>query len=418
MKHKFQSPSHHTLRCIISSVVLAAFTFYNAHAQELNLRIDSVVHHYLDKGLIPGAVVQIKQSGQILFSKAFGYAQTHQGKGERLQVPRKLTHGHLFDIASLTKVVGTTTAMMLLVDRGQVKLEDPVSKYISGFSVPSKSSITIKQLLQHTSGMYEWYPMYYRASDRQEVYELINALPIPYPVGTKRRYSDLGFTVLGEIIEKVSGLPLELFLEQQIFHPLSMHHTVYLPNQKNKRFEIAATSTGNPFERRMVYDPALGYQFSEVKPDSWNSWRDYVLVGEVNDGNAWYAGKGVSGAAGLFSTAHDLQKLVDMLLAGGKAGHKTFLSSQVIQTFLTKDEFDNGLGWMMDSASSFMNGVPAGSYGHTGFTGTSIVVVPEKQLSVIILINRQHTGLIDGKNYFNVNPLRQSILDLCLKSTR
>ena len=120
-----------------------------------------------------------------------------------------MTIDYLFDIASLTKVIGTTTSIMLLVDKGLLKIEDPVCKYIKAFNTPDKKEITIRHLLTHTAGLYEWYPLYYRASNKKESYKLIGELPLMFPVGAQRRYSDLGFVILGEIIEIVSGLPLE-----------------------------------------------------------------------------------------------------------------------------------------------------------------------------------------------------------------
>lgn len=168
-------------------------------------------------------------------------------------------------------------------------------------------------------------------------------------------------------------------------------------------------------KKRMVHDPSLGFQFPEIDPDSWNSWRTTVLAGQVNDGNAWYAGRGVSGAAGLFSTADDLSKFLNMLISGGSGPDGIFLSRKTLDEFLKKDKFLNGLGWVMDPESSFMRGAPEGSFGHTGFTGTSVVVVPSSQLAVIILSNRQHTGLKDDLTYSNINPLRQAIFELALK---
>jgi len=161
----------------------------------------------------------------------------------------------------------------------------------------------------------------------------------------------------------------------------------------------------------MVYDTTLGFRPKEIDPTQWNGWRTYTLRGEVNDGNAWYANGGISGAAGLFSTASDLQKLVDMLMNKGRVGAVQFISEKTIETFLTKDKFNNGLGWMMDSTNSFMKNVPAGSFGHTGFTGTSIVVIPQSGLSIILLINRQNIGLLNNKEYYNVGPIRQQVLE-------
>jgi CubicO group peptidase (beta-lactamase class C family) len=372
-------------------------------------QIDSILQSQVIDSKIPGAVIQVKKDGEVIYKQAYGYAQKFNYAHEPLAVPEKMTTDDMFDLASLTKVVGTTTSIMLLVDRGLVNINDPVGKYIKAFAAPDKAAITIRHLLTHTAGLYEWYPMYYRAANKKETFKLIGELPLAFPVGAQRKYSDLGFTILGEIVEVVSGLPLDQFEEQNIFIPLGMKNTMYNPLTKGRQYKIAATSFGNPYEYRMVHDPALGFQFKEIKPDQWNGWRHYILKGEVNDGNAWYAEGGVAGAAGIFSTVDDLQKLVDMLMNKGKAGNQQFISENTINTFLTKDKFSNGLGWMMDPASSFMKDGPEGTFGHTGFTGTSITVVPAQNLSIILLINRQQMGLIGGKDYYNVNAIRAQV---------
>ena len=383
--------------------------------QSFNHQIDSVTNKFVDRGDIAGAVIQITHRGQVIHSGSYGYAQIFNSPGIRMTPPEKMTEMHHFDIASLTKVVGTTTGVMLLYEKGLIGIDDPVSKYIPEFKGAEKNKVTIRNLLQHTAGLYEWYPMYYKAKNRKEVYELINNLPLPYAVGEKRRYSDLGFTLLGQLIERVGRMPLEDFLQKNVFGPLGMKDTFFLPPGSNIPLLVAATSIGNPYERRMVHDPALGFQFSEIDPDSWNSWRTSVLAGQVNDGNAWYAGRGISGAAGIFSTAGDLRKFLDMLISGGYGPDGKFLSSKILDEFLKKDRFLNGLGWVMDPESSFMRGAPEGTFGHTGFTGTSLVVIPSSQLALIILTNRQQTGLKDGLTYSNINPLRQAIFELCLK---
>jgi CubicO group peptidase (beta-lactamase class C family) len=194
-----------------------------------------------------------------------------------------------------------------------------------------------------------------------------------------------------------------------------MNNTTYNPLKTGSYKKIAATSAGNPYEKRMVYDSTLGFTIKEIDPSDWNGWRTYLLKGEVNDGNAWYANNGISGAAGLFSTASDLQKLVDMLIRRGKIGSKQYISEGAIETFLSKDNFNNGLGWMMDPANSFMKNAPEGSFGHTGFTGTSIAVIPDKKISVILLINRQNNGMDKNGDYYNVNPVRLHIFNAVLK---
>lgn len=381
-------------------------------------KIDSILKSQVDRNNIPGAVIQIKEGNKIIYKNAYGYAQKYDYGHKLINQPEPMTTEHLFDIASLTKVIGTTTSIMLLVDRGLIKVSDPVGKYISAFNTPNKKPITIGNLLSHNAGLYEWYPLYYKAANKQEVYKLIGELPLNFPVGKERHYSDLGFTILGEIIEIVSELPLDKFMEENIFQPLGMYNTSFNPLANNTFAKIAASSHGNPYEKRMVYDPSLGFVFKEIDPKIWNGWRTYTLKGEANDGNAWYAGGGVSGAAGLFSTIDDLQKVVDMLMKKGKVEGKQFISKKTIALFLTKDNFKNGLGWMMDPENSFIKNGPEETFGHTGFSGTSIAVIPQKKISIILLINRQNMDLMDNGEYFNLNPIRQQIFNSVLNNCK
>ncbi|MBS1600690.1 MAG: serine hydrolase [Bacteroidetes bacterium] len=410
--------------------LLLLFIFFHAfavasHAQQtgarksnfdLKARIDSILQGEVDADKIPGAVIQVKKDGKIIYTSAYGYAQKYDYHHQLINPLEKMTTEYLFDIASLTKVVGTTTSIMLLADRGLLKVDDPVGKYIQSFNTPDKSSITIRHLLTHSAGLYEWYPLYYKCSNKEETYKLIGELPLKYPVGAQRKYSDLGFVILGEIIEHVSGVSLEQFMENNIFIPLHMEHTAFNPLQKGKFKKIAATSHGNPYENRMVHDSSLGFTVKDIDPDQWNKWRNYTLRGEVNDGNAWYANGGISGAAGLFSTVADLQKLVDMLMNKGRVHSNQFISGKTIESFLIQDKFKNGLGWMMDPGNSFMNNAPAESFGHTGFTGTSIVAVPKWGVTIVLLINRQNMGLSSSREYYNVGPIRKEIFEVVKES--
>mgnify|MGYP000845688004 CR=1 FL=1 len=403
------------------TLLLLFFISFQSHAQHASLThsIDSILQSQVDSNKIPGAVIQIKKEGKVIYEHAYGYAQKQvlvtNYATEISQVLKPMSTNTLFDIASLTKVVGTTTGIMLLVDKGKISVDDPVGKYVPAFNAPDKKTITIRHLLTHTAGLYEWYPMYYRAHTKEETYKLIGELPLHFPVGQQRKYSELGFTILGEIIEIVSGKPLDRFLKEDICIPLGMKHTLYNPIFDARKFEFAATSHGNPYEYRMVHDTSLGFVFKEINPDSWNGWRKYTLVGEVNDGNAAYACGGVSGAAGIFSTVEDIQLIVDMLMNKGRVGQFQFLSEKTIDLFLTQDSFLNGLGWMMDPANSFMKNAPAGSFGHTGFTGTSIAVLPSEDLSVILLINRQNVGLLPTKEYYNVSPVRRAVFECVMQ---
>jgi CubicO group peptidase (beta-lactamase class C family) len=397
------------IACLLQQTIWAQNINAGKAKAQLVKTIDSILNGAVVNEVIPGAVVQIKQDGKIIYKHAYGYSQKYDFNHKLLPDPPLMNTQTLFDLASLTKVIGTTTSIMLLADRGLIDIDDPVGKYIKGFDTLPKSAITIRHLLTHTAGLYEWYPLFYKSFHRQSTYDLISALPLKYPVGERRSYSDLGFMLLGEIIEKVSGLPLDQFERKNIFIPLGMTHTTYNPLKNGRTTNIAATSLGNPYETRMVYDSSLGFTVKEIDPTSWNGWRKYVVKGEVNDGNAWYASEGISGHAGLFSTADDIQKLVDMLMNKGKSGNRQFISSNVIDSFFVEDRFHNGLGWMMDSTNSFMKDGPPGTFGHTGFTGTSIVVVPQYHLSIILLINRQNMGLLQSGRYYNPNPLRREV---------
>ncbi|MBK9392332.1 MAG: beta-lactamase family protein [Bacteroidetes bacterium] len=177
----------------------------------LNRTIDSILQKQVDLDKIPGAVIIIKKDGKIITRKAYGYAMKYDFNHSLIKKPEKMSVRHMFDIASLTKVIGTTTSIMLLHDKGLLNIDDPVFKYVKAFDTPEKKRITIRNLLTHTSGIYEWYPMYYRASQKEECFRLISDLPLKFPVGEQRKYSDLGFTVLGEIIEIVSGQTLDQF---------------------------------------------------------------------------------------------------------------------------------------------------------------------------------------------------------------
>jgi len=379
-------------------------------------RLDSLMSSHVETGIIPGAVLQVKKENQTLYSKAFGYAHLYDYNLDSLKNPGIMTTDHLFDLASLTKVLGTTMGMMVLTDNELIHLDDPIYIYLPEFNQSQKSEITIRHLLTHTAGLYEWQPLYYQASGKNERYRVIAEMPLKYDVGKERHYSDLGFMLLGDIIEKVSGQSLDQFLKEQLFDPLNLQHTTFNPPD-NKFEKIAATSHGNPFEKRMVYDDEFGYK-AFVNPESWDKWRKYTLSGEVNDGNAWYANRGIAGHAGLFSTVHDVQILTDLLINRGLYEDRQLLSKEIIDEFLTIDKFNNGLGWAMDSTIFSAADAPEGSFGHTGFTGTSIVVIPDAKVSVILLTNRQNAGVDESGYYYDMAEVRRGIVEVIVHSLK
>jgi CubicO group peptidase (beta-lactamase class C family) len=291
--------------------------------------------------------------------------------------------------------------VMLLVDRGQLDLDAPVWRYLSDFRGPHLDSITVRHLLTHSAGLVQWQPLYYGASNEAEAYAAIRRMPLEWGVGSGRHYSDLGFMLLGYIVERVSGQRLDDFIERELYRPLGLHATTFLPRAHGFT-EFAATEEGNGYERHMVYDSTFGYRY-RGDPARWNGWRQYVLNGEVNDGNAWYAHGGVAGHAGLFSTGAELRVLLDLLNEGGTfAGHR-YLRQSVVQQFLTRDRFDNYLGWMRPDS------LPDGSFTHTGFTGTYVLGVPQYGLSIVLLTNKQNLGA-DGRGFFpNLAPLQRAV---------
>lgn len=413
--------THRYFFCVVVTLVLSAQGCSTESAEKAGAYghiavVDSLIQQAVEREEIPGAVVRIQQEDSVLHYKAYGYAQKYAYGMKPLDDPEEMNTGHLFDLASLTKVFATTFGLMLLVDEGKVGLDEPIHTYLPKFAGNEKKEITVGHLLTHTSGLPQWYPLYYSSSDKGERYDQIAGMQLKWPVGGGRHYSDLGFMLLGDIMEKVSGRPLNNFLERELYEPLGLHHTVFNPLERG--FEkIAATSHGNPFEKKMVYDDEFGYRV-DVDPDSWKGWRTYTLIGEVNDGNAWYANGGVAGHAGLFSTAGDLQKMINLLMDRGSYGGRQIISEAVVDTFLTKNRYGNGLGWAMDKAVISAEGSPKGTFGHTGFTGTNVLVIPGYELSLIFLTNRQNTGPRDNGYYFNLDPLRQKLAEAAMSSSR
>ncbi len=350
--------------------------------------------------LTPGAVFLVSHNGMLVQDTAFGYAQLNDYEGHRLVSPPPMTTSTMFDLASVTKVMGTTMGVMLLVDQGRVDLDAPVYRYLPDFRGVHKDSITVRNLLSHSAGLVQWQPTYYHASNEQQAYAVIRDMPLQWGVGAGRHYSDFSFMLLGYIVEHVSGQRLDVFLDSALYHPLGLDSTTFVPRAHGfTRF--AATEQGNVYERHMVYDSTFGYRYLG-DPTAWNGWRHYVLNGEVDDGNSFYAHGGIAGHAGLFSTAGQLRVLLDMLDGGGVSGRR-MLSADVIRTFLTRDRYDNYLGWMRSPS------LPEDSFYHTGFTGTYVLGVPKYGLSVVLLTNRQNMGP-DARGYFpNVGPLQESV---------
>lgn len=367
---------------------------------------DQIVESGLEDSLFAGAVLLIGDSNGILHQRAFGFAELIDFNGNEIESPVVMTNDHLFDLASLTKVLATTLGVMVLHDQNQINISDPVHEYLPEFNTSEKQSITLAHLLNHTSGLVQWFPSFYVANSPEDRLKFTVNEPLLNPPGENRRYSDFGFMVLGDVIERVSGQGLDQFLADNIYRPMGLKSTFFNPD--TAQFSIVATSHGNPFEKRMVYDDDFGYMV-DVDPDSWDGWREYTLKGEVNDGNAFYTQNGVAGHAGLFSTAEEVYELLRLILNNGRNGDKEFFSPETIELFTTEDEFGHGLGWMMSEASLNAIVLPEGSFGHTGFTGTNVIISPEKDRILVFLTNRQHFGVDENGQYPNLKEIREKL---------
>jgi CubicO group peptidase (beta-lactamase class C family) len=350
---------------------------------------------------IPGAVLVVAKDGVVLHERAYGHSQFLDDAMRPLGEPPPMRTTTLFDLASVTKVMATTYAVMLLVDRGQLDVSAPVHRYLPDFRGPHFDGITVRHLLTHSSGLVQWQPMYYHGSTPAEVYAAIRAMPPAWGVGSGRHYSDLGFMLLGYVVERASGRPLDRFVAEELYRPLGLGSTIFNP-KGNGFTEFAATEHGNAYERQMVYDTAFGYDY-DGDPQAWNGWRTHVLNGEVNDGNAWYAHGGVAGHAGLFSTAGELRVLLDLLNQRGHYSGRRYIRAEVIDRFLTLDRFEHYLGWQ------YPRGMPGGSFAHNGFTGTYVLGVPRYGLSIVLLTNRQNLGRNERGFFPDVGPLQQAV---------
>ena len=362
-------------------------------------RADSAVAQAVSDNKTGGAVLLVAWNGRVIHRRAFGWAQRYDYDLKPLAEPVAMHDTTAFDMASVTKVLATTMGIMKLVDEGKVKLDAPVYTYLPHFRGPHLDSITPRLLLQHASGLQEWYPTYYRASTTREVYHLIQGLPLGFGVGQGRHYSDLGFMLLGDIVTFVTGVPINQYVRSEFYRPLGLRRTMFIPKTQGLG-DIAATEHGNAYERHMVYDPSFSGYKTGLDPKSWDWWRRYTLVGEVNDGNAWYGNGGIAGHAGLFSDADEAAVLLQLLLNKGAYGGKRYLRAATIDTFMAKDRFNNALGWMVP------DGLPAGSFMHTGFTGTYVLGVPRAGLAVVLLCNRQNVGTDEKGQFPDLQPLR------------
>jgi len=339
--------------------------------------IDAAVHESIAKGETPGAVVLVESRGHILLRRAYGSRAV-------LPARENMTISTVFDVASLTKVAATATSVMILVEQGRIQLSDPVVRHIPEFGAGGgeRERVTIEHLLTHRAGLPPDDPLGLYTGTAEEIFARKYREPLKSAPGERFVYSDAGYEVLGELVRRVSGERLDVFASKRIFRPLGMNDTTFLPLAHG-----ILPSRIAPTEKRL----------------------DHWMRGEVHDPRAWPLG-GVAGHAGLFSTADDLAKYCRMILGGGRLGKARVLSPLGVEALTRPRFYGDGdaraLGFDIATGYSRNRGdlFPVGSFGQTGFTGTSLWIDPASQSFVVFLSNRVHP---DGKG--NVGRLRSVV---------
>ncbi|MDB4877018.1 MAG: beta-lactamase [Gemmatimonadetes bacterium] len=320
-------------------------------------KIDHVIERGISAGGYPGASVVVGRRGASVWQKGFGKMSWEKGSAP---VTAQRT---IYDLASLTKVVGTTTALMVLYDEGKIHLDDPVSRYIPGFSGGNKDLVTLRMLLEHRSGLPAGRDLWRLAHTPDEARATVIATPLVCEPGRCYEYSDLGADMLGFVVEAASGERMDQFLQEKVWGPLGMTDTFFRPAD-SLRTRIAPTEVAPP--------------------------RGYPLQGEVHDENAYALG-GVAGHAGLFSTAADLAVFAQMMLDGGQYDGTRVIADSTIAMFTKRAAGTRALGWDTcggsGSCGKYLNG---DAYGHTGYTGTSLWIDPDRDMFVVLLTNRVH----------------------------
>lgn len=338
--------------------------------------LDDIIKTAIKDTAFPAAQVLVAKDGIIVHHKAYG---TY----DYSPYSRQIDLGTMFDLASLTKVIATTNAVMKLYDERKIDLDNPVMKYLPKFGQNGKEKITIRNLLLHDSGLPAWKKFYETCKTANQMLDSLYASELIYPTGDSTVYSDLGIITLGKVVEKITKMPLDKYVAKEFFHPLGMMNTMYNPTE------------------------TLWNKIAPTEIDT--AWRKLKapVRGQVHDENAALLG-GVSGHAGLFSTASDLAIIMQMLMNGGTYGGKLYLKEETVNMFTARQSAKStrALGWDTKNAQGYSSAgtlFSEHSFGHTGFTGTSIWADPARNLFVIFLANRVYPTRANTK-IFRVRP--------------
>ncbi len=343
----------------------------------------------------PGAVLLVAHQGSIIKHQAYGFAKRYDEQGRELASPVPMTTDTAFDIASNTKIFATTLAIMRLVELGLLDIDKPLYHYLPEFRGAGRDARTTRDLLTHTAGLAPEVQFFRRDNSMGERFFsqqaehtkrlLLTQVPLLTSNGIKMSYSDSSFMLLGILVERISGLPLDTFVESNLYQPLGLTRSVFTPRQKlnNEQHYAATELMGNTRGGRINFDNI----------------RTHTLAGEVHDEKAFYSMQGVAGHAGLFSTARELAILAQMLLNGGGYGEQHLMSESIINQFVLPSAVDNATGLGFRRAAGGERRWQFGPYaserafGHTGWTGTLSVIDPEHDLIIILLTNKRHTPI-------------------------
>lgn len=348
----------------------------------LREKLDQYLESEMDRASFPGAVYAVGDSSGILVQNAHGHSVVKPAK-------IRTNLDTIYDVASLTKPLITTTLALQAHAAGLIDIEEPVSKHLPELTNTDKAELTFVDLLTHRGGFQAWYPLYTHGLGAEKYLEALLRRPFRYKPGTREIYSCLGFILLHISLTRIYGRALAEVSRTQIFEPLGLKRSLFNPPPEMK-YEIAATEWGNSNERRMIAERGLSFTF-----------RDYMIWGEVNDGNAYSMG-GYAGNAGLFSTASEVFKIAQRY-------HELMprdLVERALRNYTVGLDENRGLGWQLQNPrpthpSSVLSET---CYGHTGFTGTSVWVDPQRDLIIVLLTNRLHPVI----QPFNMQVVRRN----------
>ena len=363
-----------------------------------NEQLSAFLQQHIDAGEFPSAVYLVGQRGEVVYTDALGHSVV-----EPYRVANKLDT--IYDLASLTKPLVTTLLCAKRIELGELTLDSSVSHYVAEFDRTDKQMITVRELLTHTSGLPAWRPVYLLTEEQPDrAAGAIANLDLEYKPGTRVIYSDLGFITLGILLERLTGHQLTDLAKHEIFEPLKLQQTFFNP-EVALQTGIAACETGNAYEADMC---------KQMGHEPYVNSRQRLIWGEVHDGNAYFLG-GAAGHAGLFSTAAEAFTIAQQFL-----GESTvLLTPQTCRTFsenMTPGlEEARSIGWQLAATKDSTGGadLPPDSFGHNGFTGTSLWIDPHEQRVFILLTNRTHGRALP---FANINAIRREFHTLATRS--